>query len=159
MTLPRRDSVTVDGFEGLMDLVHDMCDQLSEPRFEREQWQETVEVIEGMHEQYFASSAGPDGQPWAPLAAATVARKGHSKILIDTRRLHDSLTSSDHSDAVRDFAEEFLLFGTRREFAWIHQQGTERIPRRMHTGVSATGVDEIVEVMADACVTIMFQVR
>ncbi len=158
MTLPRRDSVTVEGFDGLMDLVHAMCDQLEEPRFQREQWQEAVEYLEEMHSQYFASSSGPDGQPWAPLAAATVAKKGHAKILIETRRLQDSLTG-EHSDAVRDMDQEFLLFGTRREWAWIHQQGTQKIPRRMHTGVSANGVDGIVETVADACVTIMFQVQ
>jgi len=159
MTLPRRDVVTVDGFSGLNALVHGMCDQLTEPKFERELWQETVESLEEMHSSYFASSSGPDGQPWAPLAAMTVAKKGHAKILIETRKLQESLASSGHVDAVRDLSDDFVLFGTRREWAWIHQQGTRRIPQRMHTGISAEGVDDVTDTVADACVTIMFHVR
>ena len=159
MTLPRNDSVTVDGFDGLRDLVYGMCEQLAEPQFERERWQETVEVLEAMHEAYFASSSGPDGQPWQPLAASTVAKKGHAKILVETRRLQESLASSGHVDAVRDLDQDFMLFGTRREWAWIHQQGGRRIPQRMHTGISEGGVDNVVSTMADACVTIMFDVQ
>lgn len=159
MTLPQNDSITVEGFDALRDLVHGMCEQLAEPTFERERWQETVEVLERMHESYFASSSGPDGQPWAPLAASTVAKKGHAKILIETRRLQESLASSGHVDAVREASEDFMLFGTRREWAWIHQRGSRRIPQRMHTGILAGGIDGVVDTMADACVTIMFDVH
>ncbi len=67
--------------------------------------QETVEVIEGMHEQYFDSSARSGWSTVGTACRSHSGPKGHAKILIDTRRLHDSLTSSDHSDAVRDFAE------------------------------------------------------
>lgn len=158
-----RDRVEVDGFEGLFDLVSNMFRRLEDPTFEREQWQTTVEVLEEMHQQYFASSTSPDGEAWAPLAPSTVAAKGNAKILIDTQALFQSLTDSGATDAIRETDPEFLLFGTRREWAWVHMFGIDkpgrpRLPARVHTGISDDGVDRILDVVADASVEVMFSV-
>lgn len=158
-----RDRVEVDGFDGLFNLVMNMFKRLEDPAFQREQWQTTVEVLEEMHQQYFASSTSPDGEAWAPLAASTVAAKGNAKILIDTQALFQSLTDSGAGDAIRETDPEFLLFGTRREWAWVHMFGIDkpgrpRLPARVHTGISDAGVDRILDVVADASVEVMFSV-
>ena len=158
-----RDRVTVNGFDGLFNLVQNMVRRLEEPTFNREQWQTTVEVLEEMHHQYFTSATDPSGAAWEPLAASTVARKGHAKILIDTQNLFQSLTDSGAGDAVREFDQDFLLFGTRREWAWVHMFGIDRpdrprLPARVHTGISEEGVQQVVEVVADASVELMFAV-
>jgi phage gpG-like protein len=161
--LQLRDRVTVNGFSGLFDLVSNMVERLEQPTFQREQWQSTVEVLEEMHRQYFVSATSPSGEAWAPLAPSTVARKGHAKILIDTQNLFQSLTDSGAGDAIREADQEFLLFGTRREWAWVHMSGIDRpdrpkLPARVHTGISEAGIGQVVEVVADASVELMFSV-
>lgn len=158
-----RDRVEVDGFDGLFSLVSHMFKRLEDPTFQREQWQTTVEVLEEMHEQYFTSATSPDGEAWAPLAPSTVAAKGNAKILVDTQALFQSLTDSGAGDAIRETDPEFLLFGTRREWAWVHMFGIDKpgrpkLPARVHTGISDAGVDRILDVVADASVEVMFSV-
>ena len=41
---------------------------------------------------HYLDHGGPyPGEPWAPLAASTIARKGHDTPLVDTGELHDSI--------------------------------------------------------------------
>jgi phage gpG-like protein len=158
-----RDRVEVDGFAGLLNLVNNMVKVLEEPAFRREQWQGTVEVLEALHEQYFVSATNPMGEAWAPLAPSTVKAKGNAKILIDTQALFQSLTDSGASDAIRELDPDFLLFGTRREWAWVHMYGIDKpgrpvMPARVHTGISEQGVEQVTQVVADASVELMFTV-
>lgn len=158
-----RDRVEVNGFSGLYDLVMNMFSSMEQPTLQREQWQTTIEVLEDLHKEYFASATSPDGDRWEPLAASTVQRKGHAKILIDTQALFQSLTDSGGQDAIRETDPEFVLFGTRREWAWVHMFGIEtpgrpRLPARVHTGISQQGIDRVMDVVADACVELMFTV-
>ncbi len=158
-----KDRVEVDGFMGLFNLVNNMFRRLEEPSFQREQWQTTVEVLEEMHRQYFVSATSPNGDAWEPLAPSTVAAKGNARILVDTQELFQSLTDSGASSAIRETDPDFLLFGTRREWAWVHMFGIDkpgrpRLPARVHTGISEQGIGQIVEVMADASVELMFSV-
>lgn len=161
--LQLRDRVEVDGFRGLFDLVTNMCRRLEEPTFHREQWQTTVEVLEEMHRQYFVSATSPDGSAWEPLAESTVRAKGHARILVDTQELFQSLTDSGAGSAIREMDPDFLLFGTRREWAWVHMFGIDtpgrpRLPARVHVGISEQGIGQVVEVVADASVELMFSV-
>lgn len=57
----------------------------------------------------------PDGTPWAPLSARTLARKKNNKILRESGALLDTLRPqvSDHE----------LQFGTDRPYGAIHQLG------------------------------------
>lgn len=153
-----RDSVTVEGFAGLRQMVYAMIQPLQNPYLQREQWQTTVEVLEEMHEEYFASATDPLGAPWAPLSPVTVAAKGHARILIDTEDLFQSLTDSGASEAIREFDGEFILFGTRREWAWTHMEGNpdRNLPQRIHTGIREDKIPNIVDVIADAAVELMF---
>lgn len=158
-----RDRIEIDGFDGLFDLVSHMFKRMEEPTLQREQWQTTVEVLEDLHREYFASATSPDGDKWEPLAASTVKAKGNAKILVDTGALFQSLTDSGASDAIRETDPDFLLFGTRREWAWVHMFGIDkpgrpRLPARVHTGISDAGVDRILDVVADAAVEVMFSV-
>jgi len=158
-----KDRVEVEGFIGLLNLVTNMVRKLEEPSFEREQWQTTVEVLEEMHRQYFVSATSPTGEAWSPLAESTVKAKGHAKILVDTQALFQSLTDGGAGDAIRETDRDFLLFGTRREWAWVHMHGIDKpgrpkLPARVHTGISEQGIDLVVDVMADASVELMFTV-
>lgn len=158
-----KDKVTVQGFTGLFNLVKNMIKVVEQPSFAREQWQTTVEVLEDMHQQYFASATDPSGKGWEPLAPSTVKAKGNAKILVDTQSLFQSLTDSGSSEAIREYDPDFVLFGTRREWAWVHMFGIDtpsrpRLPARVHTGISQPGITAIVDVVADASVELMFEV-
>jgi phage gpG-like protein len=69
----------------------------------------------------FESSQAPDGSPWAPLAASTVARRrgGSSKPLIDTANLRNSMSASGGTNTLR--------FGTNVPYAAPHQFGYSRL--------------------------------
>lgn len=69
-----------------------------------------------------AQQRDPWGAAWKPLAPATVRKKGHSRILIDTGRMLSSYSYRVEGDSVR--------FGPRVPYARFHQFGTARIPRR-----------------------------
>jgi phage gpG-like protein len=70
---------------------------------------------------------------WEPLADSTWIRKvtdknADSRILHDTLRLHDSLTSPG-GDNILEF-EPVFRFGTDVPYARFHQEGTKWMPRR-----------------------------
>jgi HK97 gp10 family phage protein len=50
---------------------------------------------------HYLDHGGPyPGEPWAPLKASTIARKGHDTPLIDTGELHDSIeVTAKHNHA------------------------------------------------------------
>jgi len=78
--------------------------------------------------QYFRRQGGPYGS-WQPLAASTVARKGHSTILWETGRLMRSLWGVT-PDSIRDESALRLRFGTRVPYAKFHETGTQHMPAR-----------------------------
>ena len=67
---------------------------------------------------------------WPALAPSTVARKGHSRILIDTRRLIRSVTLESSADKVIEITDNSLVFGTNVPYARYHEEGTSRLPKR-----------------------------
>lgn len=150
------DEVEVDGIAGLVALLEHMWELGARPEMRPDDWMETVEYLEELHESYFNYELDPLGNSWPSLSPVTIQKKGHSRILIEVDRLFDSLTDSYHPEAIREYNPTELLFGTRREWAWVHQEGTPKIPQRQHTGVSEEGADEIGELMANAIVMMMF---
>lgn len=69
----------------------------------------------------FAQQVDPTGQPWAPLAPATAARKaksGRDQILQETGRLRQSIETVPASDGVE--------IGTNLVYAAVHQFGGTR---------------------------------
>ena len=81
--------------------------------------------------QYYQSQRGPGG--WPPLAASTVARKGHSTILLESGRLLASLTTGDSRrrspDTINEVSRMFMRWGTRVPYAGYHEIG-EGVPKR-----------------------------
>ena len=109
--------------------------------------------MEDLHSQYFQAEAGPDGDAWPELAQATIDRKGHDTILVDTTRLRTSLVGGGGGDAIRDTFDEGpnagLTFGTSVEYSIFHQEGGPNLPQREHVGLSEQVVDVLAEETAD----------
>lgn len=70
--------------------------------------------------------------PWAPLAASTIKRKGHDKILYDTGRLRDSITLGEVTPAS-------ATAGTDATYSIYHQLGTKSMAARPFIPVNGAG--------------------
>ena len=71
-----------------------------------------------------------DGR-WAPLKASTIARKGHSRILIETRRLFRSLTDREHPDAIVRIDSRSITVGTEVPYVRFHERPFTDTGRRL----------------------------
>lgn len=112
-----------------------------------------VPIIQNGERSIFLEERSPGGNPWAPLAASTIARKGFSKILVETGRLFESLTTpGGTTDTHWETSEDpiVLVFGTKVEYAQFHQTGTRRMPARPAVGLTQAATDGIVATVADA---------
>lgn len=69
---------------------------------------------------------------WAPLAAATVKRKGHGTILVDTGHLKDSIT-------LGEVTERQATVGTDAPYALYLQMGTKSMAARPFVPVTGAG--------------------
>lgn len=77
-----------------------------------------LDIAEYLHQSTDARArrqVGPDGTPWAPLSARTLARKKGKKILRESGALLDTLRHQVSGDE--------LQFGTDRPYGAIHQFG------------------------------------
>lgn len=63
----------------------------------------------------FRQQIGPDGSPWVPLSATTLARKKGTRILRESGTLQDTLRHQVSGDE--------LSFGTDRLYGAVHQFG------------------------------------
>jgi len=61
--------------------------------------------------------------------------------------------------AIRETEVGSLFFGTDREFAGSHQFGAGNIPQREFAGLSQEDVERVTELVADAAVKMMFEIR
>lgn len=84
--------------------------------------EDQIPFLRELHQQYFDSATGPDQQKWPALSTETVRRKGNGKILVDSRRLIQSLTATT-ADSIQDVdkATNTLTFGTRVPYSVFHQ--------------------------------------
>jgi len=83
----------------------------------------------------FTSEGRRGGGSWKRLADSTVAKKGHSQILVDTGDLQESVTRPDAQWQILDYTSNGFQFGTQRPWAFVHQYGSSkpgrpRIPAR-----------------------------
>ena len=160
----RRDTIEInatrveDAFRQLEDFLQRMTGVTENLQFGPDHWQATVNILEQLHEQYFAQQADPQGRPWPELSPVTIAQKGHSRILVDTSDLMNSLTNSSAQYAVRQATGDSYTFGTSRPFAGVHQSGAGRIPQRKHTGISDENLRHVENVIADTVVELMFEI-
>lgn len=84
------------------------------------------EALEKIDES-FEREQTPTGEPWAPLARATIERKGHDTILHETGDLRESFEQEVSWSPVGD---KHVVVYTENETMKYHEYGTESIPRR-----------------------------
>jgi hypothetical protein len=149
------DTMTLRSIDEFRAMLDGMLNAIRTPSVAPQSWQQVVDVLQDMERGFFASSAGPDGQPWAPLRPYTVQKKGHAIILRETWELMDSLTKVNES-SIREFGQATLEFGTQRAWAWLHQDGGRKVPQRMMVGATDEAVDKVLDIIADAAVRMMF---
>ncbi len=81
--------------------------------------------------QQFSSEGQFASAGWAPLAASTIAAKGHDTILSADGDLEESLTgTTDGPLREVTIRRDEMAFVSRVDYARYHQTGTSRMPRR-----------------------------
>lgn len=115
---------------------------------------DAIPLLEAGEKQAFDSRQSPGGEAWAPNAPSTIRRKGHGIQLFETGRLGASLFGRT-GDSVRDIYPHGLTFGTSVPYSIFNQQGTPRIPARVHVGMSEQTLGKIVDGVADHVVETM----
>lgn len=111
-----------------------------------------VDTLEETHQQHWAGRHSPGGSSWPPLAASTIARKGHDQPLVLTSALVNAMTNRNAPGHVGEVMSRGLTYGTDIEYAGFHQDGTSRIPQREFAGMSDETVDKLASKIADALV-------
>lgn len=88
----------------------------------------------------FHTAKDPDGQPWQPLKPATILRKGHDKILVDSGGLMDSITFTSGRLSARVLATD-----PNPGKVAAHQFGNpaKNLPQRAIFGLSAKDREDI----------------
>lgn len=102
-------------------VVQDVAAEIASTDWSRS-LEDQLPFLQQVHQDYFDRATGPDQQAWPSLSSETVRRKGNSKILVNTRRLVQSL-SANTADSVQDInsATNTLTFGTRVPYSIFHQ--------------------------------------
>lgn len=150
------ESIELTSFDAFIDMLNKMVQPLANPALSVQTWQEVIDVLQEMERGFFASSAGPDGAPWAPNRPYTVKKKGHGIILRETYELEASLIGVSKT-SIRNIGTNNIEFGTNRAWSWKHQEGFGKIPQRMFLGMTDDATDEVVDIVADAAVQMMFE--
>lgn len=143
----------IDGLDDLDRYFAGIDNQFNEIDYQPFGRLELLELAD-IHAGYFRDAAGPDNVAWPPLAPSTIRRKGHAKILIDTTRLRQSLTSkTPGGDAIRDVIEghdvTHVVFGSAVEYGAYHDTPAGSRPARRHVGVNEQHLEHIANRMAD----------
>lgn len=149
------DTLVLNSFDEFVTMSFNMVKPVQEPKIQQPTWQSVINILQEMEQGFFASSSGPDGEAWAPLKPYTVKKKGHDIILRETYELEKGLTGQS-ATSVRETNPTMLEFGTSRDWAWVHQDGSGRIPQRMMVGMTEESINDVLDVVADAAVMMMF---
>ena len=114
------------------------------------------EYLHQSTDERFQRKVAPDGSPWAPLSAVTLARKKGTAILREKGTLQDTLRKQVTSTE--------LAFGTDRPYGAVHQFGQKKgasgsskgrpilwgdIPARPYLGLSSDDETEVVLTIHD----------
>lgn len=151
MKAPDTRTIILDDIAELPDVYQALTDSLHDVDFQEAFQRKVFPAIERAEEAMFASETDSSGTAWPPLAASTIARKGHDIILVETGALRASLVG-ETGDSIRDAGADFASFGTSDPKAAFHQDGTSRMPARPPVGVSEETVDIIAGIIADECI-------
>lgn len=148
---PDTRTIQLDDATQLAEVYANLEKTLGDVDFREAFDQRVFPKIEEQESKYFASESAPDGTRWPKLAPATIKRKGHDVILVDTGRLKASLTGQT-GDSVRDAMERGASFGTSVPYAGFHQSGTKHLPQRAHVGVNEELLNTIATIIGDAVI-------
>jgi len=101
-------------------------------------------------ERNFAAAVDEGGMPWPAHAPLTVALYGPHPLLILSGKMLAAATEKAAPGHVERLADdgrtlEMGIDGGVIDYAWQHQRGTERIPRRQFIYVDDRGQEEIAE--------------
>lgn len=100
----------------------------------REVGDEALEIID----QSFERERTPTGTPWAPLAPATVERKGHDTILVEEGDLKESFDTEVQFSPLN----KKLVVYSEDEKLKYHEYGTVNMPRRPIMGPLARRLND-----------------
>jgi len=135
-------------FQGIYD---DIALNFREAEYKSELSDFEDELYE-LHADSFALERDPNLSAWPPLAAATIARKGHDEILFESGRLRTSLTTKGGPGHTGEIFDRGLSFGTDVPYSIFHQQGTRNMPQRAHVGMSPKLVEDLTETITKSAV-------
>lgn len=125
------------------------------------------QMLEEEHGVMFAEHREPNGNPWAPIAAITKAKKkfavhGREAILVDSGRLWRSLVLPESPEAIRTTVDGWpgnvlMGFGTNVPYSDFHMTGgtavidgnVVEVPARPHIGMRERTLDMFTEQTAD----------
>lgn len=113
------------------------------------------DMLAETHSGYFNDQADPNAIPWKPLSPATVKKKGHPIILIETNKMRSSVVNRKHANHVERTTKSGLDWGTNEEKAEWHQEGTDRVPQRQFIGWNESAIQSAAETMADVTVDLL----
>jgi len=150
--IPAQTDIELKDIDELDRLIMAMIQPAVEMNMKREDWRPITDAMESEHEKYFDRAESPSGEAHPALSPVTVAKKGHATILVEDGILKQSLTESGSPEAVRELSLDEIIFGTSREHAEKHQEGSGKIPQRSHTGFSENLVDEVVDLVTDTII-------
>lgn len=87
----------------------------------------------GWEKDLFKTDGASGGDPWAPLAPSTVKAKAQAgldpRVLQATRALRKSLTVKSDPEHEEIITDDFLVFGSKLDYAGYHQKG-RGVPKR-----------------------------
>ncbi|WP_040601259.1 phage virion morphogenesis protein [Patulibacter medicamentivorans] len=99
-----------------------------------EAWGPIASILREATKRQFQSEGQYGSGGWAPLAPATLAAKRAKglppDVLQATGRMLDSLTNQRSPDHVERVHGDLLEWGTAVPYAFLHQRGTSKMPRR-----------------------------
>lgn len=114
-------------------------------------WEAMADRFGALETEQFASQGASGSGGWAPLAAATVAAKGHDTILVDTGALRDQLTNRPFG--VENIAKDSMEVGSNLPYGGYHQNGTDRMPQRRAVEFTETDRRDLTKILQRYLIT------
>lgn len=132
----------LDSPEQIADFFHGIEEDFAAIDY-RPELRVELDAMADMESGYFGAQAGPDGNAWTPDAPATIKRKKHAIILIDTGDLSVSLGDrGTPPNSIREVVDQTngaaAILGTYVPYSIYH---TAERDGREHIGMTEVYVD------------------
>lgn len=139
--------------EEFADLLDDVSEHCESGSFE-DPLREVLPVLSQGFEQNFMRAEGPDGAPWKPRKDMLP-----HPLLILSGALIESVRDTGGQGNIHEVSARDIAAGVDTsviEYAGVHQFGSEHIPARPYLYASATTLDAMADVFADAALEMLF---